>query len=108
LPPVGGGLCLLTVRAVSTDGVVGTVTAAVLVRPGTAATSNPPRVFASFDTGCALGDASAPADCSVFPPDANHFLTGSVSQLDGHPCALTIDDSCLIEALTDALARQSA
>lgn len=94
LPPVGGGLCMLTVRAVSNDAVVGTVTAAVLVRPGSPATASVPRVFAAFDTGCPFNDASAPSDCGVFGPNANHFVVGSVSQTDGHPGALTIDDSC--------------
>jgi hypothetical protein len=37
LPPAAGGLCILTARAVNSDGVVGTASMAILTRPGAAA-----------------------------------------------------------------------
>jgi len=41
LPPVRGGLCTVTARAVNGDGVAGTISAAVLTRPGAVPTTQP-------------------------------------------------------------------
>ncbi|HEX8115133.1 MAG TPA: VCBS repeat-containing protein [Kofleriaceae bacterium] len=41
LPPVSGGLCRITARAVSSDGVAGRVVAAILARPGVPPTTQP-------------------------------------------------------------------
>lgn len=94
LPPVTGGVCFLTARAVNGDGVVATATAAVLVHPGTAPTAAPPQVVASFLFGCTLRDSSMPALCGFVQPGSTRFLSGSVFWQDGHPGSVTITDSC--------------
>lgn len=42
IPPVGGGICILTARAVNGDGIVGKMSAAVFVHPGTPPPLAPP------------------------------------------------------------------
>jgi hypothetical protein len=94
LPPVGGGLCLLTVHAVSGDGLSATLTAAVLTRAGTAPTARPPQPSAVFDTGCSFGSSATPPDCGSVPPGIQRTVFGNVFWDNGHPGALTIRDDC--------------
>lgn len=94
LPPVAGGVCFLTARAVNGDGVVATATAAVLVHPGTAPMVAPPQVTASFLSGCTLRDSAMPAHCGFVQPRSTLFLSGSAFWQDGHPGSVTITDSC--------------
>jgi hypothetical protein len=98
LPPVGGGLCFLTAHAVNGDGLATTVTAAVLTRPGTAATARPPRPFVVFQEsnfGCPFGSSASPTDCGPFQTGSQRSLSGQVSWDDGHPGSVTITDDCV-------------
>lgn len=92
LPPVGGGLCLLTMHAVSGDGLSATLTAAGLTRPGTAPTARPPQPQVSLN-GCPLS-GTLPPDCGLFPAGGQNFLFGSVNWDNGHPGSVTISDDC--------------
>jgi hypothetical protein len=100
LPPVAGGLCIFTGRAVNSDGAVGTVTAAVLVHPGTPATSQTPGLFVSMNTdrgGCGFGnnDPSAPRGCGVGSSGATAFVSISVDwPFDGNPGSIDVSDDC--------------
>jgi hypothetical protein len=98
LPPVGGGLCILTARAVNGDGLVSTVTAAVLTHAGTPATPQPPTIGIQISSNNGSCFAVAPGDpvtCPV-PVQAGTqvSLFGSTGWADGHPGSLTINDDC--------------
>jgi hypothetical protein len=95
LPPVAGGLCILTARAINGDGLAETLSAAILVRAGVPATAQPPRIFASLDTGCSLGDSSSPPGCGQIQAGSHVALYGNVSWADGLPGALAIIDDCV-------------
>jgi hypothetical protein len=99
LPPVAGGVCIVTGRATNGDGAVGTVRAAVLVRPGTPATSAPPLLSVSLEVNVGFcqfetNDPAAPADCGTLPPGG--FVRASIfsNWLDGTPGSLEITDDC--------------
>ncbi|HEU4727243.1 MAG TPA: hypothetical protein VFT22_05130 [Kofleriaceae bacterium] len=94
LPPVNGGLCKLTVRATNGDGLVDTITAAVLVRAGTPATSQPPGVFVTLENGCQLGDPASPPVCDFIAPGRVRGVFGSISWGDGTPGSVIITDDC--------------
>jgi len=103
IPPAAGGLCIITVRAVNGDGAVATVSAAVLVRPGTQATSQPPQVFLSLP-GCQLVSTSSPTigDCASLPAGSQSSLSASVSWVDGLPGSVTLTDDCNPEPFVPA------
>ncbi|HET7500348.1 MAG TPA: hypothetical protein VFK02_05070 [Kofleriaceae bacterium] len=94
LPPVNAGLCKLTARAVSGDGLVETVTAAVLVRAGTPATSQPPQIFGNVESGCSLGDPSSPPACGSIAAGAERSVVLSISWADGLPGSVVLSDDC--------------
>lgn len=96
LPPVGAGLCILTATATSADGLVGTLSAAILVRAGTPAAAQPPQIFAQvFPNFCGFdSNAPAPIDCGPIPAGTVTSLFGNVSWADGTPESLTLIDSC--------------
>lgn len=98
LPPVGGGLCLVTAHAVSGDGLSATVTVAVLTHPGTAATARPPQPVAGFQEvgfSCLFGSPASPPDCGPFQTGSQLSMGGQVFWDDGHPGSVTITDSCV-------------
>jgi hypothetical protein len=98
LPPVGGGLCFLTAHAVNGDGLATTVTAAVLTRPGTAATARPPQpvaIFQETNFGCGFGSSASPSDCGPFQTGSQLSMNGQVFWNDGHPGSVTITDDCV-------------
>lgn len=92
LPPDSGGLCILTARAVNTDDLAGTLSIAVLTRPGSPATAQPPQLNVQFN-GCSFGPG-APRDCGQLPAGLPVFLNGFVSWADGLPGSLTVADDC--------------
>jgi hypothetical protein len=94
LPPVDGGICLLTARAVNGDGLVATLTVAILVRPGTPATSQPPHIFAAFNTGCGFSLSATPSTCDPVVGGTQQQMFAGVSWADGTPGSVTITDSC--------------
>jgi hypothetical protein len=94
LPPVGGGLCLLTMHAVSGEGLSATVTIAVLTRPGTAAVARPPMPSVFFENGCRLDGSAIPPDCGFLQTGSHRTAFGNVNWDDGHPGSLTIRDDC--------------
>jgi hypothetical protein len=51
LPPLAGGVCILTARAVNADGVVRAARAAIVTHAGSAGTAPPPGIDATLD-GC--------------------------------------------------------
>lgn len=93
LPPVAGGLCILTVRAVNGDGLTGTMSAAVLTRAGTAPTTQPPRIAFAQLRGCPLTPA-VPFDCGPIPAGTQLMLNASMDWSDGQPGSVTVTDSC--------------
>jgi hypothetical protein len=99
LPPVAGGVCIITGRATSIEGSTATLSAAVLVRPGTPATSLPPTISADLltDTGfCAFDEthAGTPDACGgTFAHDTADAF-GFVGWRDGTPGTVTISDDC--------------
>lgn len=95
LPPVGGGVCIITARAVDSDGLVTTESLAVLARPGTAPpVTSPPSVFAEYETGCTFQNSSFPSFCGSFSVGTTRTTFFEVFVFDGHPGTITINDSC--------------
>lgn len=94
LPPVGGGLCILTMRAVNGDGLASTLSAAILTRSGTPATAQPPQLFVSFDNGCAFQSSATPTDCGSLQAGGERLVFGNVFWADGLPGSVTIADDC--------------
>jgi len=93
LPPVGGGVCIITARAASDFGSIATRSAAILVRPGTPPSPTQlPAISASFDNDCAL--TAGAADCGTVFAGRTRSLFGSVDWLDGLPGSVTVEDSC--------------
>jgi len=94
LPPVAGGVCIVTVQAVNGDGAVGSASLAVLVRPGTPATSSPPLINAGTDT-CFFSSSSGPSTtCFPVVAGSSQNLFAGVDYRDGHPGTLTVSDDC--------------
>jgi hypothetical protein len=98
LPPVTGGVCILTARAVNSDGLATTVAAGLLVRAGTVPAIPLPPVASGvlFGTGilCTLGDATPP-DCGPVQAGVTLQLNYGVSLVDNAvPGAATLTDSC--------------
>jgi hypothetical protein len=96
LPPVGAGVCILTATAVNGDGLVATLTAAVLVRAGTPSTAQPPSIFGQVfpSVNCVFASDSGPTDCGAIPAGSPLTIFGSVSWADGYPESVTLVDSC--------------
>jgi hypothetical protein len=99
LPPAAGGVCIITGRAINGDGAIGTVTAAVLVHPGTQATSQTPSLNVSISTefgSCFLfnNDPTAPLSCGGTEIGVSVFLNTNASYLDGNPGTLEVTDDC--------------
>lgn len=95
LPPVAGGLCILTVRATNADGVSGSQRLALLVDPGTAPPlPPPPQVFASMD-GCFLNNDGPAPDCGGAVAGGTRTMNGQVFLAGGLPGRITVTDSCV-------------
>jgi hypothetical protein len=94
LPPVAGGLCILTARAVNGDGLASTLSAAILVRAGGPATAQPPVFSGSLANGCFFQSSGVPADCGLAQAGGSFGLFGNMFWADGHPGSLTITDDC--------------
>lgn len=94
LPPAHGGACLVTVRAVSSDGLAATLSLAVLVRPGTPASAQPPTAFAEFETGCVFQPTPFVPDCGGFPAGGLRQVFIQLIVADGHPGTMTLTDDC--------------
>lgn len=92
LPPVDGGICIITARAVNGDGLVGTATAAILTHAGTQATAQPPQLSIEYTTGCFLG--TPPSECGPFAAGGQVLMFGDVFWNDGIPGSMTIVDDC--------------
>jgi hypothetical protein len=95
LPPAAGGLCIITARGVNGDGAVGTTSAAVLVRRGTPATSQPPQIVLALP-GCQLVNTDPPTtgDCAAMPAGTQSSLAVSLNWGDGLPGSVTLTDDC--------------
>lgn len=92
LPPVGGGVCIVTARAVSDLGAVATRSRAIFVRPGTVPVTQPPAITVLLDNVCLL--TADTVDCGSVFGGRRRSLFGSVDWLDGLPGSLTVEDSC--------------
>ena len=80
LPPVAGGLCILTVRAVHRLGSVGILSVAVVALPGTPASSQPPRISATLTAGSSTCTLSpTPGDCGGLVAGTGAMLLGNIS-----------------------------
>lgn len=93
LPPVDGGVCIVTGRTVTGDGITATLSAAILTRAGTPATSQSPQISASIN-GCTLSDAASPPDCTLPVGLGPVSLFGSINWLDGNPGTFSVTDDC--------------
>ncbi len=99
LPPVQGGICRVTVRAVSQEGVVSEMSAAVLVRPGS---PRQPAVgpFVNVDLFlpggvlCRTASDQGEVDCGITQRGLGADLSGFVSWGDSVPGSIEITDSC--------------
>ena len=85
-------MTVVTARAVNGDGLVGTVSAAILTRAGTPATAQPPEIFATYTTGCILTNPAA--ECGPFPAGGQVLMFGNAFYGDGFPGSLAIIDDC--------------
>ena len=97
LPPLGAGLCILTASAVSADGIVTTLSAAILVRAGTPSTAQPPSFYGQMFPGpsCNFDSGSpTPTDCGPIPAGMQMSLFGSIYWADGIPESVTLLDDC--------------
>lgn len=94
LPPAGGGVCIVTARAVNGDGLASTISAAILVRAGSSATAQPPQLFGTLANGCSFQSSTSPVDCGQVQAGGLFGLFGNMSWADGHPGSLTITDDC--------------
>jgi len=97
LPPAGGGVCIITAHATSGDGVVSTVSAAVLVRAGTPPTAQAPQISGNSYPGpyCVFDSSSStPMDCGSIPAGTQLFPYGYLNWGSGHPGSLTLSDDC--------------
>lgn len=98
LPPAQGGLCRITARTISLEGVISEMTAAVLVRPGTPRQpARGPQVLAtgSFPTTfCQARSNEGEAFCG--PTQAGNLtsIDGNVSWEDSIPASVEVTDSC--------------
>lgn len=95
LPPVAGGLCIITVRATSADGVAGVETVALVTLPGTAPPVPRAPIVGAVIDGCALNALGTPASCGAIAAGATRTLSGSVSVSEGHNGLVTLTDSCV-------------
>lgn len=97
LPPVDGGICILTARAVNGDGIAGKLSAAVLVHPGDPRPlAPPPTIFVLLNNGCQFNssDPVSPADCGTFPAGSQLNLFGDYSFGNGFPGSAVLTDDC--------------
>jgi hypothetical protein len=92
LPPVGGGLCKLTARATSSDGELGTMVAAILTRPGTAAVAQPVFAQANLEDGCQL--VAGGNSCGVARAGLARALNGFINYGSNHAGTVTVSDDC--------------
>jgi hypothetical protein len=95
LPPAAGGICILTARAVSGDGISATLEMAVVTKPRGPTSSDPPQlgIQAFGATICSVG-TNATTDCGTIRPQETLSIFGSVSYGTGHPGAFTASDDC--------------
>jgi len=98
LPPVGGGICLVTARATNGDGLFTEFSLAVVVAPGTPLQGPPPSIFmtlnsASLDSQCLLSDSTSPRDCGLVSPGATMSLSGNITW-GTFPGSFTFFDDC--------------
>jgi len=95
LPPVAGGVCLITARVVNGDEVASTLSVAVLVHPGIAATSQPPEIDFDLNGFCFVSAVGTnTVDCGPLGAGTAMSLFGHVSWLDGLPGSVTVNDEC--------------
>jgi hypothetical protein len=92
LPPLDGGVCIITARAVNGDGLVGTTSVAVLTQPGTPGAAQDPVIVATLENGCDLGAPTR--DCGQVAVGSLQSISGRVSYGDGFPGSVTILDDC--------------
>jgi hypothetical protein len=97
LPPVGGGVCIITATAINADGLATTLNAAILARPGMPPTSPPaPTIFGQlFPSGCIFSSsAPGPVDCGFIPGGTTANVFSSISWDLGLPGSVTLTDNC--------------
>jgi hypothetical protein len=98
LPPVQGAICRVTARAISQEGIVSEMTAAVLVRPGTPRQpTGAPRITvnAFLPAVFCQGDSeNGEAFCGSMRPGAFLNFDGNLTWADTIPGQLEVSDSC--------------
>jgi hypothetical protein len=95
LPPAAGGLCIVTARAVNSDGLASNLTAAIVAHPGTPRTAQPPRISAQIGGFCfPNSEVPEPLDCGEVAAGTNTFLIVSVNYADGLPGSVEVLDNC--------------
>lgn len=100
LPPAQGGICRVTVRATSLEGVVSELSAAVLVRPGTPRQPvGAPDValngfFPAAMSFCSGHSTVGEVFCNPTPAGSTASFDGSVFWADTLPSTIELTDSC--------------
>jgi hypothetical protein len=99
LPPVAGGVCIITGRAIGTEGSTATLSAAVVVHAGTPATSNPPAITGELLTDtdfCVFHDTTpgTPDRCGGTFVHSVAEAFALVDWRDGSPGTVIISDDC--------------
>jgi hypothetical protein len=100
LPPTQGGICRLTLRAVSQEGVLSEISMAVAVRPGTPRVpSEGPSVSANlylYEYGyfCSVYPGQEEVYCGLTPAGGAAQLDGNVDWGDSFPGTIEITDDC--------------
>lgn len=93
LPPLGGGLCIFTGRAESSDGLVTTQSLAILTRPGAIVQGPPPTTSVSTYGPAFCSGTTGVTECGVVARGESIFVSG-VTTYPGHAAARTITDDC--------------
>lgn len=99
LPPVEGGVCRLTVRAINGQGVVGELSMAVVVLAGTPRQpAAPPTLFADLfpasGASCSAAGGGPASVCGFTLAGSTQFLQASVFWNDGLPGSVAFTDGC--------------
>lgn len=97
LPPAGGGLCVITARAVNADGLERIASIALLTRPGALPAGPKPsagfQLDQPFGFGCSVEDIFSPRFCTLRTGQLVNMM-GGVNWHGSHPESVTFTDTC--------------
>jgi hypothetical protein len=96
LPPVAGGICILTAHAVNGDALAASLSAAVVVHPGAPQPLAPPPAIVVALNNCVFSssDPVSPADCGAFFAGSAVNAFGDYGFGNGFPGSAILTDDC--------------